>query len=546
MKVDCYPVTVLPHTGALYRDYLSSCGGGDDDIGEKLRPFYSPFRCANRWMSHAPQFDPETRQAIVSLLHTQNREFGASPATEANLDRFAQGASAVVTGQQAGLFGGPLLTLLKAATAIRLAADASRSGHPHVPIFWIASEDHDFAEVNQATFPDPNTSDPLGFETLALPTNPLPGSPVGNVPLGENILPVFDKLRRCLGNDSISDLLAALYTPAATFASAFAAFLARIFADHGLIVMDAATHPYHNLAKSTLRAAIENVDEIRSALMDRNRALEQAGYSPQVMVSGSSSLLFVIDNSTRTRDALKYVSGKGWSTGGRHYSTFELLEILEFSPERISPSALLRPVVQDTLLPTSAYIGGPAEIAYFAQSQAVYENILGRTTPILPRFSATLVGPGPARLLQRHGLTLPDVFTTSRDLAQRLGARSMPAATKRRLAAAGNTLDRELNALGETMHAQDEGLGHAADIAASKMRYQMNRLRRMSANFAVQKNESLRRHADSLCGNLFPHGELQERALAGAWFLAKYGHSLVDALVESAQSGSCGHHALYL
>lgn len=538
MTADCYPVTALPHVSPLFRDYVLGFTAQDDD---KLQPFYSPFHRKNEWMQHPPVMAPMQRQAIADLLRQQNHGFGAGPATAANLDRLTEGAGAVVTGQQVGLFGGPLLTLFKAASAIRLASEASRDGHPHVPIFWLASEDHDFDEVNQITFHTEH-----GLETLRLPHNSAPGRPVGNLPLGDDILPLVEELRRCLGKNSVSELLADLYTPSATFASSFAAFLIRIFSEHGLIVIDAAARPFHALANTTLRAAIEQADEIHAALLKRSQELERAGYHAQVMVGDSSSLLFLIDETTGVRTALKKTLQGGWSAGGQQYSTAELLRILDATPERISPNVLLRPVMQDTLLPTSVYIGGPAEVAYFAQCQAVYQQILGYTTPVLPRFSATLIEPRLAKILEQHQLTLTDVFTTSDALAQQLGARAMPVEGKRRLSAAGNTLDRELKALTAWMHLQDPGLGHAADIASSKMLYQMNRLRRLSAAYTLQREQSLRRHADALCQELFPTGNLQERVLAGAEFLAKSGPSLIDLIVDHAQAGHCAHRALHL
>jgi bacillithiol biosynthesis cysteine-adding enzyme BshC len=535
LNADCYPVTALPHVTDLYRDYVSG-------NWEKLRAFY-PEAAANdgQWMKNPPQMDAARRHAIVELLRQQNRDFGAGPETQSNLDRLAAGAGAVVTGQQVALFGGPLLTLMKAATAIHLADEASRAGHPHVPIFWLATEDHDFDEVNQSTLLCGND-----ITTLRLPRHPAPGQPVGNLPLGDAIVPLVEDLRRCLAENAVTELIAALYTPAATFASAFAALLARIFGRYGLIVIDASSQPFHALAHSTLLAALQKTDELHAALLERAHTLEQAGYHAQVMVGEFSSPLFLNDAITGVRTALKKSAGDKWSAGPAHYTTADLIRILDIAPERLSPNALLRPVLQDTLLPTSAYIGGPAEVAYFAQSQVLYQHILGRTTPVLPRYSATLLEPAMAQLLHKHGLTLPDVFTTPDTLAHRLAARAMPVEAKRKLAAAGNALHEELSSVTDWMRAQDEGLGHAADVAASKMLYQMNRLRRLSANFQLQRDQSLRRAADALCQNLFPDGSLQERVFAGVSFLSRLEPPLIDTLVEQARTGHCGHHALFL
>ncbi|MEO6964327.1 MAG: bacillithiol biosynthesis cysteine-adding enzyme BshC, partial [Acidobacteriaceae bacterium] len=421
MSPDCYPVTILPHVSALFRDFVSG-------NWEKLRPFYSEEKNSSPWMQGSPHMEPTHRQAIVELLRQQNRSFGSGTATEANLDRMAAGAGAIVTGQQVALFGGPLMTLMKAATAIHMAEEASRAGHPHVPIFWLASADHDFDEVNQATFLDDKK-----ITTLRLPHHPAPGKPVGNLPLGEAVLPLLDELRRCLGENAIYDLVASCYTPTATFTSAFASLLTSLFSPYGLIVIDASTRPFHALAISTLRAAIQQADEIHAALLERNQALEQAGYHAQVTVGKSSSLLVLIDETTGVRNALKKISADTWVAGPARYTSSELVSILDSAPERVSPNVLLRPVVEDTLLPTSAYRGGPSEVAYFAQSQVVYQRILGYTTPALPRYSATLVELEMAQLLQQYQLTLPDVFTTSDALGHRLGARAIPIEGKRKL-----------------------------------------------------------------------------------------------------------------
>jgi uncharacterized protein YllA (UPF0747 family) len=224
----------------------------------------------------------------------------------------------------------------------------------------------------------------------------------------------------------------------------------------------------------------------------------------------------------------------------------DLLKILQATPERCSPNALLRPVFQDAILPTSAYIAGPAEIAYFAQSEVLYREILGRATAVLPRLSATLVEPKIATLMERHELRLPDVLTTPDALAQRLGARAMPIEGKRKLAAAGNSLDGELAAVTEWMAQIDAGLGRSASTAASKMRYQMNRLRRMAARYQLEKETSLARHAKAVTQALYPGGHLQERPVAGIYFLATQGSGLLEMLVHAAGNACPGHKLLPL
>jgi uncharacterized protein YllA (UPF0747 family) len=302
------------------------------------------------------------------------------------------------------------------------------------------------------------------------------------------------------------------------------------------------------LGSPVLRAAIEQADELHVALSKRNDELTAAGYHAQVAVTPGSSLLFLVDEKAGARVALKRIapnsteSAGSWQAGRHRYSTGELLGILKAEPERISPSALLRPVFQDYLLGTSLTIGGPAEIAYFAQSEVLFEQILGSMTPVQARFSATIIESDIDELLRKHELTLDRLFTQTEDsLAQLLAARAMPIDGKRRLAGAGNALDAELSSLLEWMHSVDTGLGQSGETAASKMRYQMNRLRRLAANFQMQKEESLRRHAQAIMSALFPSGQLQERVHGAAWYFARHGFDLSQVLVERASDSCTGH-----
>jgi bacillithiol synthase len=325
--------------------------------------------------------------------------------------------------------------------------------------------------------------------------------------------------------------------------------IAEIFAAEGLVVVDAASRAFHAIGKDVLREAIVRADELRVALNDRDQQLAAAGYHSQVLVAPSSSLLFLFDRDTGARLPLRRNGNGGWQAARQHYSTQDLLAILDEAPGRLSPNVLLRPVFQDSILPTSAYIGGPAEIAYFAQSQILYDRILGRTTPVLPRLSATLIEPAIAGLLARHEVSLPDVIQSAlRDpleLAQRLGARAISVEGKRKVAAAGNALDTELSALASYMRSLDPGLGRAADVRSSKMRYQMNRMRRLAANYELRRDQSLSRDAGLIALNLFPDRHPQERVLGAAWFLSRY-DGLPRLLVDQAGQQCPGHKALWL
>jgi bacillithiol biosynthesis cysteine-adding enzyme BshC len=535
LNADCHPITVVP---GLHRLFLDACSGA-----EEAQAFYPALPPETGWQARpaVPAHWPE----VVRLLAEQNA--GASPAGAAALEALKGGAGVVVTGQQVGLFGGPLFTPFKAATALARARQATAEGRPHAAIFWLATEDHDFAEINHVVFPAKRELRKLVYSSF-----PAAPCPVGGVVLDEAITPLIDQAWELLGGSDAMEILAAAYQPGRSFAQAFAEFYRRAFAQQGLLVVDASSREFHRIGAPVLRAGIEQADELHAALTERNRALETAGYHAQVAVGEQSSLLFLIDAETGARVALKRrpVSAQEpqglWQAGRQSYSTADLLGILQAEPERISPSALLRPVFQDYLFSSSAIVGGPAEIAYFAQSAVLYERILGRVTPGLPRFSATLIEPAISELLSRHQLTLERVFEEAPgELAQLLAAQEIPAEGKKRLAEAGLSLEDELVPLLEWMRSLDAGLGRSAETAASKMRYQMHRLRRLAASFQLQREAQLTRDAEAISQALYPGGVLQERVHGAAYYFARYGFELAEELTEQAAKCS-GHAACWL
>jgi bacillithiol biosynthesis cysteine-adding enzyme BshC len=537
LKTECYPIGMLPGLSRLFLDFA--------ERREAISPFYPASAYSTEWMTAPVVLPPAHREALADLLEQQNRSFGAGAPALENIARLRNGAGAVVTGQQVTLFGGPLYTILKAATAIRKAKDASISGRPHVPIFWLATEDHDLAEADHVTLPDRHE-----LKMLRLTGEPANGGAVGAVVMGKNVEELLAEVGAILGEGPVLDQLTASYRAEQTLGRAFAQFIAQTFAAQGLVVIDASSRAFHALGKDVLREAIVRADELRVALNDRDQQLTAAGYHSQVLVPPLSSLLFLFDRSSGARVPLRRTAEGGWHAARQVYSTADLLTILEDEPERLSPNALLRPVFQDSILPTAAYVGGPAEVAYFAQSQVLYERILGRTTPILPRLSASLIEPAIAGLLARHEVSLPDVIQSGLkdplELTQRLGARAISVVGKRKLAAAGNALDTELSALATYLHSLDPGLGRAADVSGSKMRYQMNRMRRLAANYELRKEQSLGRDAGLIALNLFPNRHPQERLLGAAWFLSRYGETLPELLVGQAGQQCPGHKAVWL
>ena len=542
MKAHCLPFGQIPHTTRLFLDFLA--------YSPKVQSFYPRPPYFKEWLKEeasAPLYDSSRRERVSAILKRQNGSWNASSQTLTNLERLRNGASAVVTGQQVGLFGGPTFAIYKALTAVKLAEEATAAGVDAVPVFWLATSDHDLAEVNHVSIPGPDGV----LQTLSTPSHDVSGAPVSAVRLGEEILPVVEQAATLLGDSAATQFLRESYRPGETLGTAFARLCTRLFAEWGVILLDASDPDLHRVAEPIYRAAIERADELEDALLSRGRALETAGYHQQVKVTSSSVLLFTLQNGARTPihrrgngPVAEFVIGS--EAGAEKISQSELASRVASAPEQFSPNVLLRPVVQDYLLPTLAYTGGAAETAYFSQVGAVYEVLLGRVTPLVPRFSATLVEPKIQRLLERHGITVVDVFSGPDALRQQLAARNLPRDLQAAFDTAKESLESSLASIREKLAKLDPTLVDAAQTAASKMQHQLERLYTQATRAELRQEELIGRHAETLSQSLYPDKGLQERAIGGMYFLARYGPELLVQIYDNIHTDCHDHQILEL
>lgn len=541
LKAHCLPFAQIPHTTRLFTDFLA--------YSPQVRPFYPHPPHFSEWLKEeasALRYDAPRRERVSTILERQNRSWDASPQTLANLGRLRKGAAAVVTGQQVGLFGGPMFAIYKALTAVKLAEDATKAGVDAVPIFWLATYDHDLAEVNHVGLPGPDGV----LQTIATTSHDVPGAPVSAVQLGDEIVSVVEQAAALLGESDATRFLREAYRPGETLGTAFARLYARLFAEWGVILLDASDPELHRVSEPIYRAAIENAAQLNQALLARGEAIEAAGYHQQVKVVPSTVLLFTMKDGART--PIHRLAGAeqefviGHEDGAEKISRDELLGRIASTPEQFSPNVLLRPVVQDYLLPTLAYSGGAAETAYFSQTGAVYEVVLGRVTPVVPRFSATLIEPKTQRLLERYGITLRDVLNGPEALRQELAARSLPGELQAAFDVANQSLESNLATIREKLEKLDRTLVEAAQTAASKMKYQLDRLYTQAARAELQKGEVVGRHAETLTQALFPDKGLQERGVGGVYFLARYGLDLLHHIHDAIQPDCHDHQILEL
>jgi bacillithiol biosynthesis cysteine-adding enzyme BshC len=299
------------------------------------------------------------------------------------------------------------------------------------------------------------------------------------------------------------------------------------------------------------RAAIERADDLDAALQARGKALEAAGYHQQVKVNPSGTLLFTIREGARTPIHRRGNGGTseffiGSDAAAEKLSQAELVSRIRSSPGKFSPNVLLRPIIQDYLLPTLAYTGGAAEAAYFAQAGAVYETLVGRVTPIVPRFSATIVEPKIQRLIERHGISVPDVFDGPDALRRQLAEKGLPKDLQAAVDAARKSLDSHLSNIKEKLVKLDRTLVDAAETARSKIEHQLERLQTQAARAEAQKSELVARHVETLSQALYPNKELQERGVGGIYLLGRYGHELLHQLHDAIQPDCHDHQILEL
>ena len=535
MKTECLPFRVVPEVTPLFLDVIARA--------DKVKPFY-PAGFGPAAVYPAEVYPNDRRQRVADVLERQNRAWGASAATLENIQRLRDGAAGMVTGQQVGLFGGPLFALYKALTAVKLAAEHTQAGKPAVPIFWLATEDHDLAEVNHATL---LTADARLVE-VSTTTRGEMNAPMSAVKFGDEIGPVVAQALEALGSTEATETLRAAYKPGETMGSAFARLYSRLLAHSGVILLDAADPELHQIAAPLYLAALDRCSELNDALRARDKELEKAGYNSQVKISGTHTLLFGKSPSGKSRLPLRRANGAGddFVLGDEKLNAADVRKMITEHPEKFSANVVLRPVVQDYLLPTAGYIAGPAEVAYFAQVAVVYEKLLGRVTPVVPRFAATLVEPRIARLLEKYKVRVEESFVGADKFAALVAARNLPAELEAGFKRASEQLEQAIAAMRSPLAQLDPTLAKAAEKSAAKMRFQLGRVHAKAARAHLRRSEELRQHAQQISNALYPEGHLQEREVAGIALLARYGSQLLLTLYDAIASECGGHQVIFL
>ena len=544
LRSESVPFSEIPGQSKLFIKYQN------DPLS--LRKFY-PSAVA----SHAEISDriPEVlakyttdRGSLGSALEEINRNTNSSEKVFENIERLRQAdCVAVVTGQQAGLFTGPLYTIYKALSAIRAAECLRGRGLNAVPVFWVATEDHDFAEVDEAYTID-SESNLARVESKASHRE---NEPVGGVKFDDRVTQtvsvMINSLKPTEFSPRLRENLERAYSVGKGFGTAFGQLLAELTAEYGLIIVDPLHREIKKLAAPIYREAVVRSREIVKALIRRSEELRAAGYEPQVAVGEDYFPLFWHSDDDQ-RLALRATPNGTYKAKGanRDFTTDELADIADNEPWRMSPSVVLRAAVQDFLLPTVCYFGGGAEVSYFAQNSEVYRCLDRPVTTILHRQSFTVVESRHRRAMKKYDISFSDIFKGLDELLPQIVDEFLDRDTARTFAEVEEAINIQLNRLDHELSEIDPTLAANLATRRRKIIYHIAALQKKFRKTLVDKDETIRRQIDSMFESLLPKGGLQERTLNVTYFLNQYGPRFIDWMYRAVDLDDRSHRVIYL
>lgn len=489
------------------------------------------------------------RNALCDVLAEANRGNCATEKTLENIKLLRDDdCVAVVSGQQAGLFTGPLYTIYKALSAVKLTECLRGRGFKAVPVFWIATEDHDFLEVSNTFFI--NKEGNLN-ELRNEPKRCYENLPVGYVKndasINGTIDELFDGLPHTEFTDELREMIEKTWSEGVDYGDAFARMLTKILGRFGLIVLCPLDVRLKKLATPIYVSAIKKSEEIVSALRTRSEKLVEEGYHAQVLINEDYFPLFYQAND-KTRHALKKTPLGTFKTKDidREFTLNELADLAEVSPEKFSPSVVLRSVVQDFLLPTICYFGGAAEIAYFAQSGEVYRILERPITTIFHRQSFTIIEPKQAKTLEKYDLELEDLLVGEELLKTQIVERFLNKETTQIFAEVEETINAQLSNLEKSLREIEPTLADNSIRRRQKILYHISAMRKKFYLAQIRKDDTIKRQLETMFASLLPNKHLQERTLNISTVLNKHGNYAIDWIYEAIDLDDKGHRIIYL
>ena len=485
------------------------------------------------WQEAIARVQRHTRdhKGIADVIAAQQSRRNAPPEAREAAAKLAEARTvAVVTGQQAGAFGGPMYTLLKAITAIQLARRTSNEhGAQAVAVFWVDAEDHDWAEVASAMVLDE------AFQPTTITLAPPDGA--GEMPVAalvldarieESVAAVAKALPPTEFSDWVISSLRETYRPGIRMTEAFARWLEAVLGPYGLVVFESSDPAAKPLAAEVFVRELQTPGRTATLAAAAGERLASLGHAPQVQPQPDSLSLFHLNGGRKPVRR----QGDDAVIGTTTVPIATLAEEAKRAPQHFSPNVLLRPIVQDTLFPTICYVAGPSELAYLGQLGGVYQHF-GPPMPLMyPRATATLIDSAAARFLSRHEVALEYLQPQDESALNRLLESQLPASVEQAMRDADETVRRTMQRVAEVMPVLDPTLTGAAKTTLGKMEHDLKGLHTKVIHAAKRRNETLKRQFTRAQSQVFPEGHPQERTLAVVYFLNRYGPALIDRLLE--------------
>lgn len=536
----------LSEKNPLFADYLKNA--------EKTQAFY-PYHFRNGWQSALAGRDnfQTPRHEMVEILLAQNRRQGAGQETLRNIQKLSSPKTlAVVTGQQAGVLGGPLYTFYKTITVLKVARKLEQdfSDYTFVPLFWMEVNDNDFQEIGTIRY----ISKENELRRLNLEENPQEAQqPVFARRLDGQI----QQWRQMLEQDFFDtefksaalDLFLGYYAPGQGYAEAFAGLLLHFFGKYGLILFNPAEAAVSALASSLFKKSLTSARDIVKIFAEQQNALESAGYAPQIQLADHQTLLFFTDERKR-RMRIDFDEKGGFllksPDGYQPFARETLLNQCAETPENFSPNVALRPLMQDWLLPTLAYVAGPAETAYFAQIEALYRYFQIPMPVIYPRHRLTIAEGKVHKNVQKFNLAYEEILAGRADFSAEFLRRSAGHRLQQALQSAQERIRQALEQLQQELAAADPTLESALAKTRQSIEESFGKLDGKITRSLEEKNQVQLRQLEKVLLHLLPENQPQERVLSMLYFCIKYGLDFVDRLLTALPEDSAHHYLVSL
>ena len=501
---------------------------------------------ARRKTADAAARRPADRDTLADVLLNQNERWDLDATTRSHIEALRDPESiAIVTGQQVGLLTGPLYTIYKTITTLQLAEEwAEQTGRTVVPVFWVEGEDHDFEEIATAHVLHRN-------EVVSLPYTPNVGDnpgAVGRLALTDAINDVLARLDEALPpsdfKPSVMDQVRAAYQPGTAIEDAFTRLMRSLFEDDGLVFINPDDARLKALSRPLFRRDLEDPETPAARIDTTSQALRDQGYHAQV-TARPTNLFWLGDDGRRAIDLGDNGTFQLRNTS-RTFSRDELLDRLDTEPERFSPNVVLRPLMQDHLLPTAAYVAGPGEVSYFAQYGDVYDWADLKMPLIHPRASVSLIEGKVQKVLDKYDLSVADFQANLETLFQDVVVETMEVDVDAVFSEAMPQLHQTINALKPDIEAVDRTLGSSAEATRAAIVDEMEALKQKVVRAEKRQQDEVRAQLEKAHVNLRPNGSLQERTINVLYYLNKYSPALLDDLRHTLRTNTSAHQIVEL